>query len=91
MPDSELELCLKGPDAERLAAELSDFMAAELGVRPRRSAAAKPPADAVMRSVDPVAVAGLILSIPGAVLATADLAERLEVKKKVDLRSYQGF
>ncbi len=41
MPDSELELCLRGPDAERLAAELSDFMAAELGTRPRHSVEAK--------------------------------------------------
>ena len=35
MSDSDLELCLSGPDAERLAADLSDFLATELGERPR--------------------------------------------------------
>jgi hypothetical protein len=81
---SEVELRISGPDAEALAAELAALVDDEFGtrppVRPIRSSA--PPGE-VMRSADPVAVAALVLAVPGALLAASDLARRMEVSQKI--------
>ena len=85
MSDSDLELRIEGPDAERLADELAELLEAELDTRPRRrkETPAQSSAGPVMRG-DPLTVVAVVLAIPGAVLAAQDLARRLEVKKKAD-------
>lgn len=81
MRDSDLKFRIEGPDAERLAVELGELVESELGGRAERRPDA-PPRDAVVRG-DPLAVAAVVLAIPGALLAGADLARRLELKEKV--------
>ena len=84
MPESDLELRVEGPDAERIAAELAQVLEAELGTRPQRSSPGAPPSPALTRGTDPLAVAAIVLAVPGALLAATDLAQRLELKAKID-------
>lgn len=76
----DLELILDGPDA---AGAISDLTAAleiadpTLTPRPLDTAWTEP-----KRAVDPVAVAALALSIPGAILAALDLADRIGKRRK---------
>lgn len=78
---SELRVRVSGPDAETLARELVERLRAELGgeyvLRP-----AGTPASGEAQRADPIAVAGLILAIPGAVLAAVQLGDRLNVVEK---------
>ena len=80
-PD-DLRLRVDSPDAERLAADLTDFLAATFDAKARR-VANPPPSGRVLRG-DPMVLAALILAIPGAVLAASDLVQRLELKEKID-------
>ncbi len=86
MSAPEIEFHVTGPDARRLADEFAELMAAELGTRPRPSSEgdSRPSEPVRCRGADPVAVAALILAVPGAALAAADLAQRLELKQKLD-------
>jgi len=76
----DLELMLNGADAEDaihdLAAALDDA-GVELTARPLDSEAA-----ARLKTVDPVAVTALALSIPAAVLAVLDLADRIAKRRR---------
>jgi len=72
MTAPEIEFHVTGPDARRLADELAEIMAAELGTPPRRLTEGDFRSIERFRSADPVAVAALILLVPGAVLAAAD-------------------
>ncbi len=83
MTDSSLRLYVDGPDAERLAGELSQVIEREFDARPRRELPSPPGAGAA-RGGDPVALAALVLAIPGAILAAADLAQRIKLREKVD-------
>ena len=83
---SGYELHFTGPEAESLANDLSAFIKAEFGETPSRieppsSAGGPKPGE---RGVDPVAVAAVILAIPGAVLAIRDLVDRIARKKQMD-------
>lgn len=78
---SELRIHVTGPDAEALARELAEHLHATLGgAYVPRPAGATTPAEA--QRADPVAVAGLVLAIPGAVLAAVQLADRLKVVER---------
>ncbi|EDM77956.1 hypothetical protein PPSIR1_19144 [Plesiocystis pacifica SIR-1] len=84
---STLRIRVTGPGADKLAKELAERFADNFGeevvLAPEHAAAQN-----TVRG-DPVAVAALILSIPGAVLATIDLAERMKVAAK--WRALQGW
>lgn len=80
---SDLEFHLQGSQADATAAALERFFAETFGANARREVLQAPAAGEGEKAVDPVAVAALILSIPGALLAAMDLAERLQLKEKV--------
>lgn len=83
MPD--LQFHLQGPQTDVTAAALEAFFAETFSERVRRES---PPtvSSGTEKAIDPVtvAVAALILNIPNALLATANLAERLQLKQKVE-------
>ncbi|MEM9294024.1 MAG: hypothetical protein AAGD01_20265 [Acidobacteriota bacterium] len=86
----ETRFLISGPDAEAVAGELAAWFEEQLDHRPRRvqeSPAGKVPGTQhITRSggVDPVALTTLILAIPPSLLATMELAERLELKRKAE-------
>lgn len=81
---------ISGPGAEVIAAELAVWWKAEMGGELRPVAESPAGSEEGTRTGDPVAVASLVVSVvalavslPGGVLATADLAKRVEVGKKL--------
>jgi len=81
---SDLEFHLQGAQAATTAAALETFFAETFGAEAHRES---PPPHAIggaEKAADPIAVATMVLSIPGALLATVDLAERLKLKQKVE-------
>lgn len=75
-----IEIRLSGPAAETLSRPTKDFLRTISGEEPesRRSV----PGDGALRG-DPVAIAALILSVPGAILATLDLVERARLAQRI--------
>ena len=73
---SEVRLRIEGPEAEAAAGLLAGIAREELAAEPAVRAEAAPVPRQGERG-DPVAVAALILSIPGAALAAWDLGERI--------------
>lgn len=76
-----MNLYLEGEAAETAARALAHFFDEEFGIITNRAAIQAQPAPG--RRADPVAIAALVLSVPGAVLATMDLAERVRLKEKI--------
>ena len=76
-----MNLHLEGEAAETAACALAHFFDEEFGIVTSRAAIQAQPAPG--RRADPVAIAALVLSVPGAVLATMDLAERIRLKEKI--------
>ena len=82
---ADIRFYVEGSDASEVARALEDHFEQEFGARPKRRSAPQPrPAPGQPERGDPVAVAALILSIPAAVLATMDLAERVQLKAKIE-------
>lgn len=78
---SDLELVLNGAEAESAIAELAAALGEpDLQLTPRRLP--NPAAEAGQKAIDPVAVAALLLSIPGAVLAVVDLTDRIAKRRR---------
>ena len=80
--NEQLQFEFRGSEGREAAGELSEFLRHEFADW-QSNVAEQSPADAVLRS-DPVAVIALILSVPSAILATWDLAERMKLRAKVD-------
>lgn len=72
---------IAGPNAEALAAELESFFVEALGAVPERRL---PPEDREAKRGDPVAIAALVLAVPGAIVATLDLAARARLGERID-------
>ena len=72
---------INGPNASALASELETFFAEALTIKVER---APIPTDEAIQRSDPVAVAALVLAIPGAILATLDLAARARLGERID-------
>ena len=79
----ELKLVLAGGEADAAADALEAALAGDGGAPAgvTRSVPAALPA-AERKVVDPVALASLVLSIPGAVLAVMDLADRIRKRRR---------
>ena len=76
----DLELIIDGGEAEAAARDLAvalDDPDLKLAARPLDAEAAARP-----KAVDPVAVAALVVSIPSAVLAVLDLADRIKKRRR---------
>lgn len=76
----DLELMLNGADAEGAARDLATALD-----DPELARTVQPPdADTALqrKAIDPVAVAALVMSIPGAVLAALDLADRIAKRRR---------
>lgn len=52
------------------------------GYQPEPAPAAEPATDPDTKSVDPVAIASLVVSIPSAMLAVADIADRIHKRRR---------
>jgi hypothetical protein len=76
-----IEISIAGPNSQALAAEVEAFLAEAFQETPERRI---PPEDQTPRRGDPLAVAALILAIPGAITATFDLAHRAKLAERID-------
>lgn len=79
-----LKFRIEGPEASALAAEIREILESELATSVTERAEVPDPRGQITRSVDPLALSALVLAVPGAILAAADLAQRLELKPRVD-------
>jgi hypothetical protein len=78
---SELTFVLAGTDTDAAADHLSTVLDDGRGIASRRLATETSPDDD-RRVVDPIAVASLIVSVPAAVLAVADIVDRIQKRRK---------
>ncbi len=87
MPAPEFIIRIQGPQAAEAAAELSQVIEEEFGQAPaRRTETAVPPdPENPHRAIDPLAVdlvKTVLLSLPVALMAYMDLADRIEKRRK---------
>jgi hypothetical protein len=79
---ANLHLIIEGAQAENAADKLSAFLT-DSGDKATLSRIQSPEApEEVRRVIDPLTLANVILSIPGAVLAAVDLIDRIRKRKK---------
>jgi hypothetical protein len=76
----ELSFVLAGTDTGAAADDLSAVLDEGRGIASRRLAAETSP-DVDRRVVDPIALASLIVSVPAAVLAVADIVDRIQKRR----------
>ena len=76
-----ISIRIDGPNAEAIAAEVEPLLAEAFQETPTRKAM---PREQATDRADPIAVTALILSIPGVVLATLDLAERAKLAERIE-------
>ncbi|MFF0028494.1 hypothetical protein ACFYS7_09830 [Streptomyces avermitilis] len=70
-----------GANAEAARKSLA-ALTSSWGYQPEPTPTAKPPNDPDTKGVDPVAVTSLIVSIPSAMLAVADIADRIHKRRR---------
>ncbi len=81
--EATIRFRITGPEAATSANELEALLRAELACDAVRVPDTPEAPGTVVRAGDPVAVAALVLSIPGALLAVSDLAQRIELVAKL--------
>lgn len=87
MPNPAIKFYLQGAGAEQAAQDLARFLGQEYDTTPAVHNNASSADAGEPRRIDPatgIALAGLVLSIPGAILAAVDLADRIKKRKKAD-------
>ncbi|MGZ9930637.1 hypothetical protein ACXNSR_12145 [Streptomyces sp. NC-S4] len=70
-----------GADVEAAGKSIA-ALTSSWGYQPKPSPTAEPANDPDTKSVDPVAVASLVVSIPSAMLAVADLVDRIHKRRR---------
>jgi hypothetical protein len=75
-----IEIRLSGVDGTALVSEAEGVLRAAAGTEPERRE--RKPVERVTRG-DPVAIAALVLSVPGAIMSLLDLAERARLAERV--------
>lgn len=83
MTQQSIEIQFHGEERDTLAEELSSLLAGDFADWPQH-AVDRPIVPQGDERADPVTIAALVISVPAAVLATWDLAQRIKVKEKVD-------
>ena len=76
----KLEVKISGGRSDRLEGAITDFLQAQFGEQPTRSQHAEP---APRREGTTIAVIGLLLSLPGAIGAAMQLAEKVKLKERI--------
>ena len=89
MPESSIRFSVQGPDQDQVSKEIDDFFDARFGQRPKITkkgitAGKEGTKDFIGAASLVVAISALFLTIPGAVLASRDLADRMDKKKDMD-------
>ena len=79
---TDMKIHIGGKEADASASELAEFFADRLDTQVS-PAAAETSSATDRKGIDPISVAQLILAIPPAIMVTMDLAERIELRKKV--------
>ncbi len=72
---------IAGPNAEALATEIEAFVAEALATSAERCSLQEPRG---LQRGDPVAIAALVLAIPGAITATLDIVSRARLAERID-------
>ena len=85
MSDKAFEFSIQGDQSGSTNQELSTLLQEVFTDWPlqKTNKPIESPGEARTRT-DPLTVAALVLAVPGAILATWDLAQRIELKKKVE-------
>ena len=84
MDKQEISFFVQGRDAETGANEIRRIINDELEYEPQIIADKENDPAGDTKGVDPIALGALILAVPAAILAVADLASRIRNKKKLD-------
>ncbi len=84
MNKKEISFFVKGQDAETGANEIKKIINDEFEYEPQILAEKGSNQEGNTKAVDPISLSALILAVPGAILAVADLAGRIRNKKKLD-------
>ncbi len=84
MDQKEISFIVKGQDAENGANEIKKIINDEFEYEPQILTGKENNREGNRKAVDPIALTALILAVPGAILAVADLAGRIKNKKKLD-------
>ena len=84
MTGEALNISIAGQDAEAAAAEVSRIFSQEFNMPISRQGHNTPQSAQQTKSVDWVAIAAIILALPGAALATKDLTDRFTKQKKLE-------
>jgi hypothetical protein len=84
MSKNEISFIVTGPDAEIGANEIKEIINKEFAYDPQILTEKASNRFDSTRGVDPVALGALLLSIPGAILAVADIVSRIKNKQKLD-------
>ena len=84
MDQKEISFIVKGQDAENGANEIKKIINDEFEYEPQILTEKESNLEGNRKVVDPITLTALILAIPGAILAVADLAGRIKNKKKLD-------
>jgi len=84
MDKKEISFFVKGQDAETGANEIKKIINDEFEYEPQILADKENKPEGSTKAVDPIALGALILAVPAAILAVADLADRIKNKKKLD-------
>ena len=84
MDKKEISFFVEGQDAETGANEIKKIINDEFEYEPQILADKENNREGSTKAVDPIALGALILAVPAAILAVADLASRIKNKKKLD-------
>lgn len=89
MPETSIQFSVRGPDEDQVSKEIAVFFESRFGQRPtvhkaRPAGKQDGTKDFVGAATLVAGIVGLFLTIPGAVLASRDLADRMDKKDTLD-------
>ena len=79
-----IQLRIEGPNGEQLADSLSNLLSSEFQIQPQVIASPGLAAEGTKNIDRKLAVLAIVLALPGFVNDTADVAERLQLKQRIE-------